>query len=89
MSTPQRIADLLKIAEPDGAAAGNEEVRADTSRLLAWIERETDAAVKYVESENYGRVLPKGRAYLLDFGLMIETRAAVEELRASVSHSRN
>lgn len=76
--------DFLTFETEPAAPSDNKEIRAFTARLLAWIERETDAAVRYVESENFALVLPRGRSRLVDLCMTLETRAAVDELSTTV-----
>lgn len=68
--------------------ADSAETRERTADLLAWVERETDAAVAYAASAGFV-CLPQGRSYLVDYCMNLETRAAVEELSAAVSISLN
>jgi hypothetical protein len=63
--------------------SGNDEICANASRLLAWIERETDEAVEYIESDLGFTSLPKGRSHLVDFCMILETNAAISELSAA------
>jgi hypothetical protein len=80
-ATSDRIEELAGLAE-----SGNAEICERTARLLAWIEREADGAVRAAEEDGF-LCLPKGREALMDYGLILETRDAIEELSASVQLS--